>query len=153
MDMPSVLKAPTQCSNPWQLQNRRTSHCMLRDMPIKNGSIAEIALTLDETTKEQLRSVNIRSIDPMELSLFTLMLHHKGYLAHDAWSQLGEFQIDYTGLVDPLKETHDALESIRGVDDVKYALAIRLYETAIDAVIGIEQLTNYLNDRIVDVYA
>lgn len=153
MDIASVLRAPIQSSNPWQLQSRRTSHCMLRDMPIKSGSVPEIALTLDETTKEKLRSVNIRSIDPMELSLFTLMLHHEGYLAHDAWSQLGEFQIDYTGLIDPLKETQDALESIHGVDDVKYALAIRLYETAIDAVIGIEQLSNYLNGRVVDVYA
>ncbi len=122
-------------------------------MPIKSGRVADIALTLDETTKEKLRSVNIRPIDPMELSLFTLMLHHEGYLAYDAWSQLGEFQIDYTGLIDPLKETQDALESIHGVDDVKYALAIRLYETAIDAVLGIEQLSNYLNGRVVDVYA
>lgn len=89
----------------------------------------------------------------MELSNFVLMLHHEGYLAHDASTQLGHYQVDRTGLVDPLKEVRDGLESIRGVDDAMYALAIRHYETAIDAVIGIEQLSNYLNGRNVDVYA
>lgn len=153
MDTASVLRTPTPTSKPWQLQSRRTSHCMLRDKPIKGGSIAEIAQTLDETTKEKLRNVNIRSIDPVELSNFILMLHHEGYLAHEAFTHLGNYQLDYKGLIDPLKEARDGRESIRGVDDIMYALAIRHYETSIDALLGIERLTDYLNGRGVDVYA
>ena len=126
---------------------------MLRDTPIKSGSVAEIALTMDESTKEKLRSVNIRSIDPFELSNLALVLHHEGYLAHEALLQLGIYQIDYAGLIDPLKVTQDALESVRGIDDIKYAYGMRFYETAIDAVLGIERLANYLNGRNVDVYA
>lgn len=125
---------------------------MIRDMPMKSGSVAEIALTLNETTKEKLRSVNIRSIDPVDLSELALTLHHEGYLAHESLLQLGFYQLDYTGLIDPLKISQGALESIRGVDDAKYALGMRFYETAIDAIVGIEQLSNYLNDRSVDVY-
>jgi len=153
VNMTSVLKAFPQSGNPWQLQTRRASHCVLRDMAITSGSVAEIALTLSDTTKERLRHVNIRSIDPLELSQLTLMLHHEGYLAHEACSELGHYQVDYTGLIDPLRQAWSGLESIRGVDDVKYALAIRHYETAIDAVLGIERLTGYLNGRVVDVYA
>lgn len=44
-------------------------------------------------------------------------------------------------------------ESIRGIDDVKYAMAIRMHETTIDAILGIEELVSYLNGHIVDVYA
>lgn len=151
--MTNVLGTPIQSSNPWQLQTRRTGHCALRDEPIRGGSVAEIARTLSETTKEKLRSVNIRSIAPLELSNLTIMLHHEGYLAHDACSQVGYYQLDYNGPIDPLKVTQDGLDSTRGVDDTKFALAIRLYETTIDAILGIERLTDYLNGRGVDVYA
>ena len=120
---------------------------------MKSGSASEIALTLNETTKEKLRSVNIRSIDPVDLSQLALRLHHEGYLAHEALLQLGFYQLDYAGLIDPLEIGQSALEAIRSVNDATDALGVRLYESAIDAVIGIEQLSNYLNDRRVDVYA
>lgn len=81
------------------------------------------------------------------------MLHHEGYLAHEACSQLGHYQLDYAGLIDPLTITRDGLESIRGIDDVKFALAIRHFETGIDAILGIQRLSNYLNGRMVDMYA
>jgi len=152
MDMASVLRTPTPSSNPWQLQSRRTSHCMLRDKPIKSGSVAEIAESMDETTKEKLRNVNIRSIDPVELSNFILMLHHEGYLAHEPSTHLGHYQLDHKEPIDPLKEAQDGLASIRSVDRAKYALAISHYETSIDAILGIERLTDYLNGRGVDVY-
>ncbi len=95
----------------------------------------------------------MRSIDPQERSRLALDLHHGGYLSHDAWEELGEFQVDHTGLIDPLAETQNSLKSIRGIDDVKYAMAIRMHETTIDAILGIEELVSYLNGHIVDVYA
>lgn len=151
--MTSVFKASASPGNPWQLQTRRANHCMLQNMPIKSGSVAEIASTLSDTVKESLRRVDIRAIEPLELSRFAIMLHHEGYLAHEASAQLGHYQLDYAGLIDPLEIARDGLESIRGVDDVKYALAIRHYELGIDAVLGIQRLSDYLNGRTIDIYA
>jgi hypothetical protein len=140
-------------SNLWQLQQRRTDYCALREKPIKSGNVAELAQTLAEDTKASLRRVNMRSIDPKELGRLALELHHGGYLSHDAWEELGEFQVDHPSLIDPLAETQDALKSVRGIDDVKYTMAIQMHETTIDAILGIEELVNYLNGHIVDVYA
>jgi hypothetical protein len=122
-------------------------------MPIERGKAAETAMALSDNMKDRLRNVDIRSIDPVELSELAGDLHRQGYISHAAWSQLGEFQIDYKRPIDPLAETQEALTSIRGVDDRMYALCISLYEAAIDAVTGIEDLIDYLNGRIVDVYA
>lgn len=153
MDVTHISGASVQYANPWKLQDQRNNHCLYHNAPHRNGNMGDIASSLSEDMKEKLREVDIRSIDPAELSNLTWELHRDGYLSHDAWSQLGEFQLDYTGLVDPLEETRDALKTIRGKDDVKYSLCIRNYETAIDAVEGLEKLINYLNGRMIDVYA
>jgi hypothetical protein len=120
---------------------------------MQNGTTVEIAKTLSESTKEKLRSVNIRSIDPSELSRLAFTLHHEGYLSHEAWEGLGEFQLDHTELIDPLAEARDSLRSIVNVEDITYALTIEMHEATIDAVVGIEKLISQLNGRIVDLYA
>ena len=151
--MTSAMRSPTEFSPGWHLQKQRDNEYGYRDVPIEKGRIEDVAKTLPENVKKMLMNVNIRSIDPVELSQLTFALHREGYLSHDAWAQLGEFQIDYTGLIDPLAETRDALRTIRGVDDVMYALCMSLYETAIDAIVGIEELIDYLNKPLLDVHA
>jgi hypothetical protein len=153
MEMTTAYRAPAQFSAGWRLQRQRDNEFGYRNTPIERGDAVETSMTLPDELKDRLRTVNIRCIDPVELSELAGDLHRSGYLSHDAWEQLGEFQIDYKGPVDPLVETQDALRSIRGVDDRMYALCISLYEAAIDAVTGIEELVDYLNGRIVDVYA
>jgi hypothetical protein len=149
----TAYRSPAEFSAGWRLSHLRNNEFGYRDAPIERGEVAETAMALPEDLKDRLRKVDIRRIDPVELSELAGMLHHEGYISHDAWSQLGEFQIDYKVPVDPLAETQEALRSIRGVDDRMYALCISLYEAAIDAVTGIEELIDYLNGRIVDVYA
>ncbi|MET4675380.1 MULTISPECIES: hypothetical protein [unclassified Luteibacter] len=95
----------------------------------------------------------MRSINPLELSRLSGMLHHEGYLSHDAWSQLGEFQLDYKTPINPAALAKEALRTIRGVDDAKYALAIRQYDAGIDAAQGLTELTDYLRNHLVDLYA
>jgi hypothetical protein len=153
MEVTAAHRSPAEFSAGWRLQRQRDNEYGYRDTPVERGNVAEAAMSLPEDMKDRLRTVNVRCIDPVELSELAGMLHREGYLSHDAWSQLGEFQIDYKRPVDPLLETQEALRSIRGVDDRMYALCISVYEAAIDAVTGIEALVDYLNGRIVDVYA
>lgn len=153
MELTRILGSPAQPRNIWQLQHRRTSYCALRDKPIKNGTAVEISGTLSDSTREKLRSVNIRSIDPSELSRLAFTLHHEGYLSHEAWEGLGEFRLDHTELIDPLAEARDSLRSIVNLDDITYALTIEMHEATIDAVVGIEKLISQLNGQILDLYA
>ena len=153
MDISIAYRTPTMYSPGWRLERERHNEFGYRDTPIERGHVVDAAMELPEDLKDRLRKVDIHSIDPVELSELAGMLHREGYISHDAWSQLGEFQIDYELPVDPLAMTRDALSSIRGVDDVMYALCIDLYEAAIDAAVGIEDLIDHLNGRIVDLYA
>jgi hypothetical protein len=143
----------TQSSNVWQLQQRHRNECFHKDRPNKSGDVADIARSLPEEIKEQLRTVNIRSIDPVELSRLAAMLHREDYLSHEASAQLGFFQLDFKGPIDPLVETREALQSLDGKNESRYALCIDFYKAAIDAVEGLEALIDHLNGRTIDAYA
>lgn len=145
--------ALSRSSNVWQLQQRHRNECFHNDRPNKNGDVNDIARTLPEGTKERLRIVNIRSIDPVELSQLAAMLHREDYLSHEASAQLGFFQLDFKGRFDPLAEAQEALQALRGRSESKYALCIDFYEAAIDAVEGLEALIDHLNGRTIDAYA
>jgi hypothetical protein len=143
----------TQSSNVWQLQQRHRNDCFHKDRPNKNGDVADIARSLPEDLKERLRTLNIRSIDPVELSHLAATLHREDYLSHEASAQLGFFQLDFKGLFDPLAETRAALQSLCGKNERKYALCIDFYKAAIDAMEGLEALVDHLNGRTIDTYA
>lgn len=153
MQMTSIPGIPKSSSDVWQIQHHRRRECGFNDVSIKNGDVADVARDLPDAVRERLRTVDIRSIDPFELSQLAGMLHREGYLSHDAAMQLGFFQLDFKGPIDPLAETKDALKSLRDNDATRYPLCVEFYEAAIDAVEGLEALIDYLNGRVVDVYA
>jgi hypothetical protein len=127
--------------------------CFHKDIPNKEGNVADVASTLPTAIKDRLRGINIRSIDPFELGQLVAELHREDLLSHDASMELGIFQIDFKRPIDPLAETRDALEYLRSRTDAKYARCIGFYEEAIDALEGLEALIDYLNGPTVDVYA
>jgi len=153
MQMTSGLGVSAPMGNLWQLQNRRRPECGYQDVPIRNGEAADVARMLPDGLRERLRTTDIRSIDPLELSDLASMLHREGYLSHDASMQLGFFQLDVTGVFDPLAKTKDALESLREIGASRYPLCVEFYEAAIDAMEGLEALIDCLNGKTVNVYA
>ncbi|WP_125902993.1 hypothetical protein [Luteibacter rhizovicinus] len=153
MQVTSGLGGSTPAGNLWQVQHRRRPECVYKDVPIRNGEIRDVARTLPDGLKERLRTTDIRSIDPLELSDLANMLHSEGYLSHDATMQLGFFQLDVKGVFDPLAKTKDAFESLRAIGASRYPLCVELYEAAIDAIEGLEALIDCLNGKTVDVYA
>jgi hypothetical protein len=153
METTRALGFPAPTSNVWQLQHHRRQECSYKNVPIKNGDVADVARKLPDAVKEGLRTVDLRSIDPVDLAQLAGMLHREGYLSHDAAMQLLYFQLDFKGPMDPLSECRDALESLRESGATRYPLAVELYEAAIDALEGLEALVDCLNGRAVDVYA
>jgi len=149
----SAVRTPAKFSAGWRLERVRSNEFGYQDIPIEGGVAADVARTLPVALKRQLAAVNMRSINPVELSRLSGRLHHMGYLSHDAWSQLGEFQIDYRSPIDPTALTKEALRTLRGVDDAKYALAIRQYEAGIAAAQSLTELTDYLRNHLVDLHA
>lgn len=153
MDMTGAHSSPVPSTDVWQLQSNRRHDCVHRDAPSKNGELTDIASTLPEEIINKLRDVNIRSIDPLELGQLAGMLHREGYISHDAWEQLCEFQLDFKGPFDPLAKSMATLEWLCGKGRADYALSIKSYTEAVDAMQGVEALIDYLSGQVLEAYA
>jgi hypothetical protein len=99
MEMTTAYRAPAQFSAGWRLQRQRDNEFGYRNTPIERGDAVETSMTLPDELKDRLRTVNIRCIDPVELSELAGDLHAVATFRTMPGSSLANFKSTTRGLL------------------------------------------------------